>query len=397
MTGGDRGREPLTDRGGGREPLAPTVPGSAELIDIAMKVNGERESITAIATRWRSAAGKVHEHTRELNGAVNTVDGAWQGESADAFDTYMRKYGKAGNALHDALSHCATSLDTVAETLNTAETKVNAITGDLVTRWNTYRADNPKRTDTELAAGIKEAVDQAIADARVHLDDAGKAVTKAATDLRKHMDDRSITFADIPAPGDEKFVPAPGRTVDWRKTPLADPARTTLAGTDGGGSGGYSPGGDGSGGYGSGAPSSGGTVPAPKERVVEWIKQALTIIKSEEMAGVLRKRGIDVSDLDPDDPKDIQRIWTIIYHESGGNPNAQNNWDVNARNGVPSQGLMQTIPPTFQANSLPGHNMIKDPVDNIIAGVLYTYRRYGSLAHHPGIASLESGGGYKPY
>lgn len=117
------------------------------------------------------------------------------------------------------------------------------------------------------------------------------------------------------------------------------------------------------------------------------------------MAGILKKRGIDVSDLDPNDPKAIDRIWTIIYHESGGNPNAQNNEDINARNGVPSQGLMQTIPPTFDANALPGYNKIKEPVDNIIAGVLYTYKRYGSLAEHPGIYSLENvpGGGYKPY
>ncbi|MFC6897916.1 transglycosylase SLT domain-containing protein [Nonomuraea dietziae] len=131
--------------------------------------------------------------------------------------------------------------------------------------------------------------------------------------------------------------------------------------------------------------------------MVEWIKEALKVIRSPEMAGVMRSRGIDVSDLDPNDPKDIERIWTIIHHESGGNPSAINNWDINAKNGVPSQGLMQTIPPTFNTHSLPGHKQILEPVDNIIAGVLYTYKRYGDLAHHPGIASLERGGGYRPY
>lgn len=384
----------MTDRGGDREPITPTVPGSSELLNIAMKVNGDKTSITAIATRWRAAAGKVNEHARELGGAVNVVDGAWEGESADAFDTYMRKYGKAGDALHDALSHCALSLDTAAGTLATAETKVNNLVGNLVTQWNNYCADNPKKTEAELAPGIKGAVDQAVSDARVHLADADEAVSTAVTDLKKHMDERSITFKDIPAPGDEKFVPAPGRTVVWKPTPQPDPGRTTLAGANGGGSGGYG----GYSGYGS-TTSSGGTVPQPKEKVVDWIKQAITIIKSDEMAGILKKRGIDVSDLDPNDPKAIDRIWTIIYHESGGNPNAQNNEDINARNGVPSQGLMQTIPPTFDANALPGYNKIKEPVDNIIAGVLYTYKRYGSLAEHPGIYSLENvpGGGYKPY
>ncbi|HEX4812438.1 MAG TPA: transglycosylase SLT domain-containing protein, partial [Nonomuraea sp.] len=156
-------------------------------------------------------------------------------------------------------------------------------------------------------------------------------------------------------------------------------------------------GGGGSGGGGAGAPSSYGNAPAPKAQVVDWIKQALTVITSPEMADIMRARGLDVSDLDPNDPADIQRIWTIIYHESGGNPNAINNWDVNARNGVPSQGLMQTIPPTFNAHALPGYGSIREPVDNIIAGVLYTYSRYGDLAGHPGIASLERGGGYRPY
>nr|WP_245789416.1 transglycosylase SLT domain-containing protein [Streptosporangium canum] len=138
-----------------------------------------------------------------------------------------------------------------------------------------------------------------------------------------------------------------------------------------------------------------------------WIKEALTIIKSGRIDDFLAKKGIlqKVKDLDPNDPKDIERIWTIIFHESGGNPNAQNNWDVNARNGVPSQGLMQTIPTTFDEWSPKDHKVIKDPVHNIIAGVLYTYGTYGSLAEHPGIASLErvdaqgrpNPGGYKPY
>ena len=36
-----------------------------------------------------------------------------------------------------------------------------------------------------------------------------------------------------------------------------------------------------------------------------------------------------------------------MNQESGGNPNAINNWDSNAKAGMPSQGLMQTIPGTF--------------------------------------------------
>ncbi|WP_433366045.1 WXG100 family type VII secretion target [Streptosporangium sp. CA-115845] len=381
----------MTDRDGPRDPLAPTVPGSADLIDIVVKVNGDQDSIKAIATRWRSTAGTLNERVGELNRAVGLVNAAWQGASADAFATYMRKYHEAGEALRQTLTNSAKALDTAAEALGTAESKVNAIAEGLVTRWNTYRAENPGKTETELAAGIKPSVDQAINEALAHLDSAGKAVTQAVSDLRKHIGERAITFAGIPAPSEGSFVPKPGHVFDWQQTPLSDQRGTTLSGASGGsGSGG-------SGGYASGGTSSAGNVPAPKQEIVEWIKEALTIIRSDEMAGIMRKRGIDVSDLDPNDPQDIERIWTIIHHESGGNPSAINNWDINARNGVPSQGLMQTIPPTFNAHSLPGHGKILEPVDNIIAGVLYTYSRYGSLAGHPGIASLERGGGYKPY
>lgn len=39
----------------------------------------------------------------------------------------------------------------------------------------------------------------------------------------------------------------------------------------------------------------------------------------------------------------------IARLESGFNPGAVNDWDVNARNGTPSQGLMQFIRPTFES------------------------------------------------
>jgi tape measure domain-containing protein len=66
--------------------------------------------------------------------------------------------------------------------------------------------------------------------------------------------------------------------------------------------------------------------------------------------------------------------------ESGGNPNAVNNWDINAINGVPSKGLMQVIQPTFAAYAMPGHSSnILDPLSNILASIRYTLSRYGSL------------------
>lgn len=68
--------------------------------------------------------------------------------------------------------------------------------------------------------------------------------------------------------------------------------------------------------------------------------------------------------------------------ESGGNPNAINNWDINAKNGTPSKGLMQVIDPTFKAYALDGYDKnIWDPLSNMLAAIRYTLSRYGSLAN----------------
>ncbi|MFY9806535.1 MAG: transglycosylase SLT domain-containing protein [Pseudonocardiaceae bacterium] len=80
-------------------------------------------------------------------------------------------------------------------------------------------------------------------------------------------------------------------------------------------------------------------------------------------------------------------VRSIIMHESGGNPNAINNWDSNAAAGTPSQGLMQTIPNTFRACVLPSlaSRSITDPVANITAGIR------SMIAHH-GIGAVMAGG-----
>lgn len=101
----------------------------------------------------------------------------------------------------------------------------------------------------------------------------------------------------------------------------------------------------------------------------------------------------------------IRAVNTIVQHESSWNPGITNNWDINAQRGIPSQGLMQTIPPTFNAHKdrsgqveAAGHsNTIKDPLANLVAGIKYSEHRYGSLQNVPGVRSLAQGGGYKPY
>lgn len=77
----------------------------------------------------------------------------------------------------------------------------------------------------------------------------------------------------------------------------------------------------------------------------------------------------------------LERLLYQMQTESGGNPNAINNWDSNAAAGIPSKGLMQVIDPTFRAYAMPGYDSnIYDPLSNMIASIRYAVARYGSLA-----------------
>lgn len=79
--------------------------------------------------------------------------------------------------------------------------------------------------------------------------------------------------------------------------------------------------------------------------------------------------------------------------ESNGNPNAINNWDINAKNGTPSKGLLQVIDPTFKAYAMPGFNSnIYDPLSNILASIRYALATYGSLTNAYRGVGYENGG-----
>ncbi|WP_367125728.1 transglycosylase SLT domain-containing protein [Streptomyces phytohabitans] len=93
-----------------------------------------------------------------------------------------------------------------------------------------------------------------------------------------------------------------------------------------------------------------------------WIREARAILKREGIPG------------------SYAGIHRNIIRESGGDPNAVNDWDINARNGVPSKGLLQVIKPTFDAYHVAGtpHDLT-DPVANIVAACNYAADRYGSM------------------
>jgi SLT domain-containing protein len=80
----------------------------------------------------------------------------------------------------------------------------------------------------------------------------------------------------------------------------------------------------------------------------------------------------------PAGPANLSKFLRLMKQESCGNPNAINRTDSNAAAGIPSQGLMQVIPPTFRANHVAGtSNNILDPLANMAASARYIRRQYG--------------------
>ena len=86
-------------------------------------------------------------------------------------------------------------------------------------------------------------------------------------------------------------------------------------------------------------------------------------------------------------PEHLQAMLQQIEIESGGDPNAVNNWDSNAAQGTPSGGLLQVIEPTYQDvrrrypeafEGLPDDRM--HPMTNLVAGVGAVKRDWGGPA-----------------
>lgn len=79
----------------------------------------------------------------------------------------------------------------------------------------------------------------------------------------------------------------------------------------------------------------------------------------------------------------IAKILSMISGESGGNPTiTQQIHDINSANGDPAQGLLQFIPPTFNAYAAKGHHNIKNGYDQLLA--LFNDRNWRSDIHFGG-------------
>jgi hypothetical protein len=372
------------------------LPGGAgeSLADSAKPVyTADPGAITAIATDLTNAADAADGCNKAVGTAVGDLS-SWTGGTADAFKAYMTKFTGAGTAGHTAMTSAATAVTEAAKALTDGKTSLEKLFEQVLTDYKanvrSYGTVAPHPTAAEAESAAESAVDDNSGAIQTQITSINSALGTAAAAISKAASGFSPKFSSLSTPGESA-----GQTTT---VSAAAPTKSQAAGSgsgseggsgsgSGGGGGGYgggSGGGSGGGGGGGGGMGSSGGPPSspPPGNVQQWIQQAIQI---------LEQNGVPASALNAND------IWTIIQHESGGNPNAINLWDSNAQAGHPSKGLMQCIDSTFSAHSLPGHTNIYNPVDNVIAGVRYALSRYGSIGNVPGIVAVHSGGHYVGY
>ncbi|MFC5137173.1 transglycosylase SLT domain-containing protein [Actinomycetospora rhizophila] len=368
-------------------------PAAAELAGIAARLR------TADPGAVRASAAQVLAIGDGVEGSVRTVDrgraaveGRWEGEGAASFGHWVRTFGNAGDRDRRTIAEAGATLDGISTTLEGLRHEVDQQVAQALALAGAARnqaalvPDAPPDLGDRMAGDAVRGPTEA---ARAAVQRAEAELSTAAGRLRACAE--GITaFTALAGPDAAVMAPPPGTSMPWRPVEAAprgraDPGIDDSSGTatdTGSGSGtgsGGSGAGTGSPGGGS-APSGTGTVP-PGE-VGDWIRQAIAILQAD---------GVPLEKMDP------AAIATIIERESGGDPNAVNDWDSNAAKGTPSQGLMQTIGPTFDAHKLPGHDDIRNPIDNIIAGVRYAIELYGSVSQVPGVVAEAKGEAYVGY
>jgi len=386
------------------------VPGAARIVEILNQLVSDVGGLSAANTKWTAAGASATSMGDFVSSKASALDGAWDGAGADAVVGYATQLRTALDAVQPIATTVASALEQAEQALTAAHSAVLAVTDRVHAAVAALPASTPDAPG-EREQAVARIVAPAVGEAETAMNTAVSALRAATGQIDAACG--TTPLHSLPPISDQPFEPARFTPNAWQIHPVPQTeaaAHTALQGagtapsgaagappadsTDGGGAGvmsggvgdasgsGASAGGGGSaGGDMGGGPPAGGGKAAPAQ-VQQWIDEAIAI---------LRAQGVPVDKLSRDD------IWTIIEHESGGNPHAINNTDSNAAKGTPSKGLMQTIGPTFASNALPGHGDIWNPVDNIIAGVRYSISRYGSVSNVPGVAGMRRGGGYVGY
>ena len=115
-------------------------------------------------------------------------------------------------------------------------------------------------------------------------------------------------------------------------------------------------------------------------------------MSQQEVESTIRK-ALDILNITNDVGLWVKTLTRQASRESSFNPNAVNDWDINAKNGDPSKGLIQIIGSNFARYKHPGHDNIFNPLDNILSVIKYTADRYGGGNYSRGVQALWARGG----
>lgn len=372
---------------------ASQVPGAERVLKRANVVNNaDTGSIQGTRDKLQAAADEADSSQQQFVNSLAGWEGSWTGSDADAFAGYVNSFTEASKAAKQHLDEGIAGLDEAVRQLDQAKERVDKALDKIAQSYQSKlkQAETAKSQENppgQVSEADKKGVaEEAIAEQEQEIEsavgDAEQALQEIADALDVSVTGLDGQFSVIAPPGTGNQTSPQSAPVNYDSGPSTYSGGTSSSGGTSGTSGSGAEMGASAGGGGGMGSSGGPPAGPPPGNVDQWIRDALK---------ALQKAGYDVGE------DDIQKIWTIIEHESGGDPNAINDWDSNAAAGTPSKGLMQCIDPTFDSHALPGHGDIWNPVDNIAAGVAYTFDRYGSLDEHPGLASIASGGGYQPY
>lgn len=314
-----------------------SMPGAQDLAGTMGEVTSNAASIRAIAQSWEQAAEGCDQQTSAVNRAAAIGAQNWSGSAQQEFAFSMSMFAACGNNQRECLHTGARALHAAADALDDAQTTVEGISQRLYMMLGMFRKE------TELS-GVPNSFDSGAAQMTA---DAASQAQSAAAGAEHTLSQACATLENVLSQmkGSNAFSALYVPTKQGFTPPVSV----------------------------SGAPG----------QIDTWISEA---------TAVLEANGTPASKINPQD------IWIIIEHESSGNPSIVNTWDINAQEGHPSIGLMQVIQPTFDTYKLPGHDDIRNPVDNIIAGVRYALANYqGSLSNVPGVIAVHNGQPYVGY
>jgi uncharacterized protein YukE len=348
---------------------------------------GDPNAISGSSSGWARACTDLANTAEQYRNATSQQTTNWTGSAGDAYrsvgDTQARNLdslSKVSKGISDALAGAgkilADARKAVIDMISQACNKIIMIMIEaLAEAWGSFGAS--------IAKGIAQSVQTAVSAAQKMLSKIQKLIStlqkiinlvQKIVQLAKAVKQLLETVGGKANPGSDRYTPqgtalnyagnlsagtAPSGTNQTINYGQVDPGpRFTYEG--------YTPGslpaGAGAASLPAGAQWGPSGPPPDRGHPASRVDQARWIASAVE---ILIEHGVDPSTID------TGRIAELVNQHSGGNPHAVAFNDPGAQNGYPAKGLMQLTDPVFQQHQLPGYSNIWQPVDNLVAGIVF--------------------------